>query len=100
MRDFPPDVTTFYTAPGARPATAPDTRTPGRFLWWMLGQQWELIVISMVMAVLWQLPLTLGPWLFGKAVDQGILAGSWPAVAFWAAWLLVVTLVGALFGIL
>jgi ABC-type multidrug transport system fused ATPase/permease subunit len=49
--------------------------------------------------VLWQLPLTVGPWLFGKAVDHGILAESLSGTLFWASLLLLVTLIGATFGI-
>ena len=51
------------------------------------------------MGILWQLPLTVGPWLVGKAVDEGILAGSTSATLTWAGFLLVVTLLGAVFGI-
>jgi len=58
-----------------------------------------VIVASIGVGILWQLPLTVGPWLVGKAVDQGILGGSWERTLTWAGLLLVVTLVGAAFGI-
>jgi ABC-type bacteriocin/lantibiotic exporter with double-glycine peptidase domain len=65
----------------------------------MLRQQPEVILSSIVVGVLWQLPLTVGPWMFGRAVDEGILPGSVSQTLYWAGLLLVVTLVGAVFGI-
>jgi ABC-type multidrug transport system fused ATPase/permease subunit len=88
MRDYPPQITGF-----------PDTRSPAAFLRWLLLRQPEVILSAMVVGVLWQLPLTVGPWLFGKAVDRGILPGHTEQTLLWAGLLLVVTLIGALFGI-
>ena len=76
MRDFPPEINTFYSAAGRKPGPAPDTRTPAAFLRWMLKLQWKVILLTTAVGVLWQLPLMLGPWLFGKAVDDGIVPGS------------------------
>ncbi|HEX4472582.1 MAG TPA: ABC transporter ATP-binding protein [Nocardioides sp.] len=99
MRDFPPEITTFYSAAGRKPGPAPDTRTPAAFLRWFLRFQWRVIALSTGVGVLWQLPLTVGPFLFGKAVDDGIHAHSTSGVLFWAGLLLLVTIVGATFGI-
>ncbi|MGI8523250.1 MAG: ABC transporter transmembrane domain-containing protein [Nocardioides sp.] len=99
MRDFPPEISTFYSAAGREPGPAPDTRSPARFLIWLLRLQWQVIALAAAVGVLWQLPLTIGPWLFGKAVDHGILTGSVNGTLFWAGLLLLVTLVGATFGI-
>jgi ABC-type multidrug transport system fused ATPase/permease subunit len=99
MRDFPPEITTFYSAAGRKPGPAPDTRTPAAFLRWFLRFQWPVIALSTVVGVLWQLPLTVGPLLFGKAVDHGILVHSANGTLFWAGLLFVVTVVGATFGI-
>jgi ABC-type multidrug transport system fused ATPase/permease subunit len=99
MRDFPPEITTFYSAAGRKPGPAPDTRTPAAFLRWFLRFQWRVIALSTAVGVLWQLPLTVGPFLFGKAVDDGIHAHSTSGVLFWAGLLLLVTVVGATFGI-
>ncbi len=38
--------------------------------------QWRLILLTTAVGVLWQLPLTVGPWMFGKAIDDGIVPGS------------------------
>ena len=99
MRDFPPSVTNFRAFPGESPATPPDLRSPVRFLLWLIGRQPEVVATSMLVGVLWQLPLTIGPWLVGRAVDDGILGGSSTAIWTWTGLLLVVTLVGAVFGI-
>lgn len=110
MRDYPPQVTAFAAAPRAaaqpgpvsrrdRRADLPDTRSPGAFLRWTLRQQPEVIFSATVVGVLWQLPLTVGPWLFGRAVDRGIVPGDTEQTLWWAGLLLLVTLVGAVFGI-
>ncbi len=99
MRDFPPTLTTFRPEADGQVATDPDTRSPGAFLRWHLGQQPGVIAAATFVGFLWQLPLTLGPWLVGKAVDKGILAGSWPDLLRWAGLLGLVTVIGAVFGI-
>ena len=67
MHDFPPQVTTFWSAGRAgTPAEAPDTRSPARFLVWLLRRQPDVIAVSLLYGVLWQLPLALGPWIFGR----------------------------------
>ncbi len=102
MRDYPPQVTAYPPDPGAAAgarAEIPDTRSPVAFLRWMLGRQPEVILTATVVGVLWQLPLTVGPWMFGRAVDRGILPGDTSEVLLWAGLLLTVTLIGAAFGI-
>src|SRR6478736_4053293 len=99
MRDFPPEISTFYSAPGEQTGPAPDTRTPAAFLRWMLKLQWQVILLTATVGVLWQLPLMFGPYLFGKAVDEGIVPGSASGTLKYAGLLLLVTLVGAFFGI-
>ncbi len=103
MRDFPPVITSFPTGrsddrPG-RPPAQPDLRTPGAFLRWKLSQQRGVILAAAAVGVLWQLPLTVGPWLVGKAIDDGILPGDTAATLTWSGWLLLVTVIGCVFGI-
>ena len=43
--------------------------------------------------------MTLGPWIFGRAVDEGIVGGSEAALAGWAALLLLVVVIGGVFGV-
>ena len=70
MQDYPPRIATFFTGTDAAPTPDPDTRSPLAFLRWILGQQKGLIALSSVCYSLWFLPMTLGPWIFGRAVDQ------------------------------
>jgi ABC-type bacteriocin/lantibiotic exporter with double-glycine peptidase domain len=100
MRDFPPEITTFYSAAGRKPGPAPDTRTPAAFLRWTVRFQWRVITLSTLVGVVWQLPLTVGPLLFGKAIDDGIVAHSTSGTLLWAGLLLLVTVIGATFGII
>lgn len=51
-------------------------------------------------AVLWMMPGALGPFLIGRAVDQGISDHSAGSLVFWAGILLAVIIIGAGFGIL
>ncbi len=66
---------------------------------WHLRQQAAVVAGATLVGVLWQLPLTVGPWLVGRAVDRGILAGSTSATLQWVGLLLLVTVLGAAFGI-
>ncbi|HEX8780739.1 MAG TPA: ABC transporter ATP-binding protein, partial [Nocardioides sp.] len=109
MRDFPPHVETFWSAHSRaagrsdtgddRGSGLPDTRSPVRFLWWIVRRQPDVVAVSLLFGILWQLPLTAGPWIFGRAVDEGIVPGDASRVAMWGAVLLLVTLAGAAFGI-
>ena len=100
MRDFPPLVTTFWSPEGEPVGEAPDTRSPLRFLRWVLRQQGNVVVVAIMLGVLWQLPLIVGPWIFGRAIDAGVVGEDPGAIAAGAGALLVVTLIGAVFGIL
>ena len=99
MQNFPPPVSVFQTFPGETTTSAPDLRSPSRFLLWQLRQQAAVIASATVVGVLWQLPMTVGPWLVGRAVDRGMLAESVTATLQWTGLLFLVTVVGAVFGI-
>ena len=99
MEDYPPRIATFYTGTDDAPTPDPDTRSPLAFLRWVLGRQKALITLSSLCYALWFLPMTLGPWIFGRAVDEGIVGGSESALLGWAALLLLVVIIGGVFGI-
>lgn len=99
MQDYPPRIATFFTGTDDAPTPDPDTRSPAAFLRWVLGRQKALIALSSLCYALWFLPMTLGPWIFGRAVDEGIVGGSEQALAGWAALLLLVVVIGGVFGI-
>ena len=96
MRDFPPTVTA-WTAPG--PSGVPDTRGPGRFLWWLVRQQPDLIVAACLCSLAWMLPTALTPWVFGRAIDEGIVAHDGDRILLWSLVLLGVTLLGGSSGV-
>ena len=95
MRDFPP-VIRAYTERGA---DEPDTRSPLRFLWWMVRANGALFWVGLLVALIWMVPQTVGPWIVGRAIDTGIVAGDSAQTAQWIMLLAVVTLVGAASGI-
>ncbi|WP_323100649.1 ABC transporter ATP-binding protein [Intrasporangium sp. YIM S08009] len=95
MRDFPPP-TRAYTERGA---PEPDTRNPRRFLWWMVRQNGVLFVAGLAAALVWMVPQTVGPWMVGRAIDTGIVAGDSSTTLGWVLALAAVTLVGASSGI-
>ena len=95
MRDFPPE-TRAYTDRGA---DAPDTRSPRAFLWWMVRQNGGLFWAGLLVALIWMVPQTVGPWMVGRAIDTGIVAGDSAATTRWVLALAVVTVFGAASGI-
>ena len=99
MHDFPPQVTAFHALPDETPTPPPDLRSPARFLWWNIRRQFDVVGTAVVVGILWQLPLTVGPWLVGRAVDRGIIAESVLQTLLYAGLLLLVSLVGAGAGI-
>jgi ABC-type multidrug transport system fused ATPase/permease subunit len=99
MRDFPPLVTSYWAPDGERVDERPDTRSPTRFLRWVLRQQGPVVWVATALGVVWQLPLIVGPWIFGRAIDHGIVGDDAQAVMLGAAALLLVTVIGAVFGI-
>ena len=99
MQDFPPRIATFFTGTDDAPTPDPDTRSPAAFLRWMLRQQWQVIALSTLACLLWLMPLTFGPYIFGRAVDEGILAGSTSALLSWSGVMLVVVVIGGVFGV-
>ena len=99
MQDFPPRIATFFTGTDDAPTPDPDTRTPAAFLTWLLRQQWQVITLSSLACLLWLMPLTFGPYIFGRAVDDGILAGSTTELLKWSGVMLGVVVVGGIFGV-
>ncbi|MGO0576979.1 ABC transporter transmembrane domain-containing protein [Ornithinimicrobium panacihumi] len=104
MRDFPPHVTAWTGTsheedrrPG--PSGVPDTRGPGRFLWWLVRQQPDLVVVGCLLSLLWLLPTTLTPWVLGRAIDEGIVPGDGSRILLWCLVLLAITVVGAASGV-
>jgi len=96
MHDFPPHVDAYTPAETSRP----DTRSPSRFLFWLLRVQSDVVWAMAVAGLLWFLPSATSPLLLGKAIDDGILKGDLGASLWWSSLLAVVILIGAAAGIL
>ncbi|MDO5501662.1 MAG: ABC transporter ATP-binding protein [Actinomycetia bacterium] len=100
MRDFPPPVTAWTDrSTGAADPSVPDTRSPGRLLWWFVRHQGSLFVACIALSLTWVLPGALAPWVLGKAVDEGIVPGDSGRLVFWVLVLLLITVVGASSGV-
>ncbi|MEO6998511.1 MAG: ABC transporter ATP-binding protein, partial [Terracoccus sp.] len=97
MRDFPPDIRAYTDT--VRAGDEPDTRSPRTFLRWMVVEQGRLFWFGLFVALIWMVPQTLGPWIVGRAIDTGIVAGNSSATIKWVVVLAVVTVAGALSGI-
>ena len=103
MLDFPPPVADLDRASPSddarRPFADPDTRSPSRFLRWLLRQQRPALALSSFLAVLEWLPGSVGPYLVGRIVDDGILGRDLGAVGSLSALMGVLVLVGIAAGI-
>ena len=95
MQDFPPVVRAFLD----ETADPPVTRSPRAFLMWLVLQQRGVVLAGFAVALVWMVPQALGPWLVGRAIDSGLATGHPGGATRWLVVLAVVTLVGALSGI-
>ena len=96
MQDFPPDIRAY----SARDGADPDTRSPRHFLWWLVRFHGSLAVFGVLVALSWLLPQVLGPWMVGRAIDQGIIAGDAASTLQWVLLLTLVAVLGGLSGML
>ena len=90
MHDFPPLVT---------PTERPETRTPARFLGWMMRTQGGLVALMALFVVAWQLPSVFSPWILGRAIDAGLVTRDPLATLGWAGLLLVMVVLGGAGGV-
>jgi ABC-type bacteriocin/lantibiotic exporter with double-glycine peptidase domain len=110
MHSFPPVVPEFSTPSHAsRPSgrrgwsrdfSHPDTRSPSRFLSWLLWQQASTLAIASLVAVLEFAPGAVGPFLVGRIVDRGITQQDMQTVLVLSLALLAMIVVGAASGVL
>ncbi len=100
MKIFPPSVTAYSSvvfdsaSSGALREERPDTRSPLRFVLWLLGRQKGLIAVSAILLFVMYLPGSLNPYLVGKIVDDGIVAGDWTRTWQWTLLIVIVTVAG------
>ncbi|WP_460706035.1 ABC transporter transmembrane domain-containing protein [Luteococcus sediminum] len=105
MQIFPPPSSAYQqpTRPAAGGAVAhpdePDTRSPARFLLWLLKRQRGLVLLNAAVGVLWFLPSAVNPWLIGKAIDHGVLRGSLTDTLPWALAMALCIVLGVVGGV-
>ncbi len=108
MHDFPPAVPALEGAPQViarrrrlprRDFSQPDTRSPVRFLAWLLWQQAPLLLFTSLVAVVEWLPGSLGPYVIGRIVDDGILPRDLTVVGQLSLVMLGLTLAGVVAGV-
>jgi ABC-type multidrug transport system fused ATPase/permease subunit len=61
----------------------PARPSSGRVLWWLVVRQRGRVAAGSVFGVLSLGSLVLAPYLLGRAVDDGLAPGDWPALAGW-----------------
>ncbi|MDR2895784.1 MAG: ABC transporter ATP-binding protein/permease [Propionibacteriaceae bacterium] len=101
MKLFPPDIHAYtqVTSTGATAAArpdeeVPDTRSPLRFVLWLLWQQKGLIAITTILISVWWLPGSLNPRILTMVIDQGIIAGNWSVTWRWTLVMVAIIVVG------
>ncbi|HET6817254.1 MAG TPA: ABC transporter ATP-binding protein [Mycobacteriales bacterium] len=77
----------------------PDTRSPGRFFWWLVRGQGGTIAAGAAFGIAWMLLQAVAPLLVGRALDAGVAAGDTRALIGWTSALAVVGVLQAAAGI-
>lgn len=78
----------------------PDSRGPIRFLWWLLTRQRGRIALSALWSTLWLATVIAPPYLVQRAIDDGLARDDSGALLGWAAILVAVGVLNAVFGLL
>ncbi len=109
MHDFPPAVPAFEVCPPQAPGrrrrwrrdfSDPDTRSPVRFLGWLLWQQAPLLALSSLVSVVEWLPGSVGPYVIGRIIDDGIRVRDLAVVGWLSLVMLGLVLAGVAAGVL
>jgi ABC-type bacteriocin/lantibiotic exporter with double-glycine peptidase domain len=107
MLDFPPVVPDFLppssSAGRGAPARAferPNTRSPARFVGWLLRQQASTLVVSSLVAMVEFVPGSVGPFVVGKIIDSGVTQRDLSAVIILCLVLLGLILLGCVASVL
>lgn len=72
-----------YADPGA-----PDHRSAGRYLWWLLSSQPRRAAGGALLGSVWMALMALTPYVLSRAIDEGLEPGRTGALAAWCAVLL------------
>ena len=77
----------------------PDTRSPGRYLWWLAGGQRRSLLAGIGAGVVWMTGQAIAPALLGRAIDSGIAGRDWRQLMLWTGLLLLVAVIQAVAGV-
>lgn len=61
----------------------PETRSPGRFLWWLLRRQTPRVLLGALWGTVSAVGLASAPYFIGKAVDEGLRARDVELLGWW-----------------
>jgi ABC-type multidrug transport system fused ATPase/permease subunit len=77
----------------------PDSRSPGRYLWWIAKGQKATIAGGVSFGIVWMVAQAVMPAIIGKAIDEGVAPNDSSRLWFWAGVLLLVGVLQASAGI-
>ncbi|MCP2326928.1 ABC-type multidrug transport system fused ATPase/permease subunit [Hamadaea flava] len=77
----------------------PDTRSPIRYLWWLVTAQKARVLRGSVVGTLWMVGLSVRPYLIARAIDDGLRTGDTEALLFWVGTIVLAGMVLAWLGI-
>jgi ABC-type multidrug transport system fused ATPase/permease subunit len=80
------------------PGTA-DSRSPARYLWWLVAGQWRTIAVAALFGMIWMSAQAVMPAVIGLAIDQGVAAKDTDALLRWALVLFAIGLVQSAAGV-
>ncbi|MDN5854076.1 MAG: ABC transporter ATP-binding protein/permease [Actinomycetia bacterium] len=86
------------TLPLADPG-APDLRSSGRYLLWIIRSQGRTLAAAVTTGILWMVAQAFVPAIIGRAIDDGIAAENMTALGYWAGALFVVGIIQSAAGI-
>ena len=95
MVDFPPG----FRAYGPQATVEPDTRSPMRFLAWLIKVQWGHVVGMSLLTFTWLLMPAIAPYFLGRAIDAGIVGGDLRGALLWSAAMLGTFVIGCAAGV-
>jgi ABC-type multidrug transport system fused ATPase/permease subunit len=78
----------------------PDSRGPGRYLWWLVTSQPWRVLRGALWGTLWMSAMMFEPYLIRGAINNGLVAGDRGALVWWSAAMATVGLTSAGIGLL
>ncbi|MHA7153800.1 ABC transporter ATP-binding protein [Arthrobacter sp. TMN-50] len=89
MRSYP------YPDPGS-----PDLRSPSRYLLWLASKQKATLLAGVLFGTVWMVAQAVMPYVLGRAIDEGVVAGNFSRLLLWVGVLIGLTILQAVAGTL